>query len=634
MAVEVLKQFAVSFSALIDNNSFETAENRVTEASETFMSVTSALGAALLTGSFAMALRATADRFDALGDAASRMGNVTVEELDRIGYVAEMAGSDAQTAQASIENLSRSIGEAANGVGRGAQAFEKFGLSAKNSDGSVKSVSQVLEDVREKLDGLSEAEQSAMIQRLGMDRTMLEMLTSDTSDIEAEYEKRTALLGINADEVAEISGAFNDGIGRMSRSFNDVFTAIAVRIMPAVTDVFETFSKWILENGDKIIGVISPFVKAFEIAIRVVRNGLEVVLNLASSLGPIPALIAAIVAGIKAFNLVMSMSPIGRIVAGISALVSVINLLIDDFQIAMKGGKSFFSFWVPLVNVIRSVSSAIASVPEVISDAFETVERTITGAINTVTGAISGFFDYLGQSNALSDFTEAISNAFGFVESIVQTFSGTLQTLLGGVLALFTGNTELLSAAWNNLFDGMTGIVENFVSFFSNIFSGIGKTVRGVLDLFGFGDDETEKAQSENSLASSSSVEEAQGQSLFTQEEGSEKDSPAPVFNVKVQGDQSVQTQEPEQAKPQDPIKLEPLPPIVVKLEQGLNAASSMQQTSPVQAVAPSVINNQNTSNTQNTTNNRTLTQTINVSSAAEAKEIAVYSARVYGGAQ
>lgn len=616
MAVEILKQFAVSFSALVDNRSFSAAAEKVEDVSDTFMSVTSTLGAALVTGSFAMALRETADRFDALGDAASRMGNVTVEELDRIGYVAEMAGSDAQTAQTSIENLSRSIGEAANGVGRGAQAFEKFGLSAKNSDGSVKSVSQVLDDVRAKLEGLSEAEQSAMIQRLGIDRTMLEMLTSDTSDIEAEYEKRTALLGINADEVAEISGAFNDGIGRMSRSFNDVFTAIVVRIMPAVTDVFETFSRWILENGDKIIGVISPFVKVFEIAIRVVRSGVEVVLNLSSALGPIPALLAGIVGGLKAVRLVLAMSPIGKIVLGISTLVSVINLLIDDFQVAMKGGKSFFSFWVPFVNVIRSVSSAIASVPEVISDAFETVERTITGAINTVTGAISGFFDYLGQSNALSDFTEAISNAFGFVESIVQTFSGTLQTLLGGVLALFTGNTELLSAAWENLFDGMTGIVENFVSFFSNIFSGVGKTVKGVLNLFGFGGDESEdKSVSEADQVSESRV--TKETSVIREEQS-----------------QQSQAQEPTEANPQEPIKLEPLPPIVVKLEQGLNAASSMQQTSPVQAVAPSVINNQNTSNTQNTTNNRTLTQTINVSSAAEAKEIAVYSARVYGGAQ
>lgn len=526
MALEVLKQFAISFSGIVDKQSFNEAESAVDQVSDRFLSVTQMLGAALVTGSFAVALRDTANHFDALGDAATRMGNVTVEELDRIGYVAEMAGSDAQTAQASVENLSRSIGEAANGVGRGAMAFEKFGLSAKNSDGSVKSVTQVLEELRGKLDGLSESEQSAMIQRLGLDRTMLEMLTSDTSAIEAEYDKRTRMLGINADELAEMSGAFNDGIGRMSRTLNDLFTSIAVRIMPAVTELFETFSTWVLDNGDKIVGIISPFIKAFEVAIRVVRNGLELVLNLASSLGPIPAIIAAVAGAWKAWNVLVSMSPIGRIVAGITALISVINLLVNDFQVAMKGGKSFFSFWVPLVNVINSVSDAIEN-----------------------------FYSYLEDSGALQNFADLASNVFGFVTSLAKTWGGVLQTVFGGLVALFTGNTEMLKSAWNGLFEGMTGVVENFVSFFSNIFSGIGKTIKGVLNLFGFGDD----------------------------------------------------------------------------AESGLQAATAIKQTPATQAIAPSAVNNMTTTNTTNT---RNLSQTINVSSGAEAKAIAVETARVYGGAQ
>lgn len=511
MAIEVLKQFAISFKGLVDQQSFDKAETAVNQVSERFLSVTQMLGAALVTGSFAMALRETANRFDSLGDAATRMGNVTVEELDRFGFVAEMAGSDAQTAQASIEGLSRAIGEAANGVGRGAQAFEKFGLSARNSDGTVKSVSQVIDDLKGKLDGLSQAEQSAMIQRLGMDRTMLEVLTSDTTALEAEYNKRMELLGLNADELAEMSGAFNDGIGRMTRSLSDLFTSIAVRIMPAVTELFETFSRWVLDNGDKIVGVISPFVKAFEVAIRVVRNGLELVLNLASSLGPIPAIIASVAGAWKAWNVLVAMSPIGRIVAGITALVSVINLLIDDFQVAMKGGKSFFSFWVPLVNTINAVSDAIAN-----------------------------FYSYLENSGALQNFADACSSVFGFVESIVQSFGGVLQTVLGGAVALFTGNTEMLSAAWDNLFDGMKGVVENFVAFFSNIFGGISKVAKGLFNFF--------------------SSDEVEGQSNGKREQGN-------------------------------------------KIPDGLNAAVAVKNVPSTQAIAPSSIHNQTTTNTTNTRN-------------------------------
>lgn len=541
MAVEVIKQFAISFKGLVDQKSFDQAETAVNQVSDRLLSVTRMLGAALVTGSFAMALRETATRFDELGDAATRMGNVTVEELDRFGFVAEMAGSDAQTAQASIEGLSRAIGEAANGVGRGAQAFEKFGLSARNSDGTVKSVSQVIDDLRGKLDGLSQAEQSAMIQRLGMDRTMLEVLTSDTSALEAEYNKRMELLGLNADEVASVSAEFNDGIGRMSRSFNDLFTAIAVRIMPAVTDVFETFSRWIIENGDGILEVLSPFVTALEIAIRVVRNLVETVLDFASALGPVPALVAGIAAAWKTINVVFAMSPIGRVVTGITALISVIGLLKNDFEVAMKGGKSFFSFWVPLVDTINAVSDAI-----------------------------SNFYGYLENSGALQNFADTFSNVFGFIESVVQTWGGVLQTVLGGVVALFTGNTEMLSAAWNNLFDGMKGVVENFVAFFSNIFGGISKVAKGLFNFF----------------SSSEEVDEANN-------------------GKRGQGNKTI--------------------------PDGLNAAVAVKNVPSTQAIAPSSIHNQTTTNTTNT---RNLSQTINVSSSQEAKAIAVETARVYGGAQ
>lgn len=541
MAVEVIKQFAISFKGLVDQKSFDQAETSVNQVSDRFLSVTRMLGAALVTGSFAMALRETATRFDELGDAATRMGNVTVEELDRFGFVAEMAGSDAQTAQASIEGLSRAIGEAANGVGRGAQAFEKFGLSARNSDGTVKSVSQVIDDLRGKLDGLSQAEQSAMIQRLGMDRTMLEVLTSDTSALEAEYNKRMELLGLNADEVASISAEFNDGIGRMSRSFNDLFTAIAVRIMPAVTDVFETFSRWIIENGDGILEVLSPFVTALEVAIRVVRNLVETVLDFASALGPVPALVAGIAAAWKTINVVFAMSPIGRVVTAITALISVIGLLKNDFEVAMKGGKSFFSFWVPLVDTINAVSDAI-----------------------------SNFYGYLENSGALQNFADTFSNVFGFIESVVQTWGGVLQTVFGGVVALFTGNTEMLSAAWNNLFDGMKGVVENFVAFFSNIFGGISKVAKGLFNFF----------------SSSEEVDEANN-------------------GKRGQGNKTI--------------------------PDGLNAAVAVKNVPSTQAIAPSSIHNQTTTNTTNT---RNLSQTINVSSGQEAKAIAVETARVYGGAQ
>lgn len=131
--------------ALVDLASLSAAEKAVGSFSDKIVNLAKWAGAAIAAGSVAVAIQRTADKFNDLGDVVSRVGNATVKELDRLGYVAELTGSDANTATASFENLSRTIGEAAQGIGRGAQVFEKLGLSAKDAQGNVKTTTQVLE---------------------------------------------------------------------------------------------------------------------------------------------------------------------------------------------------------------------------------------------------------------------------------------------------------------------------------------------------------------------------------------------------------------------------------------------------------------------------------------------------------
>ncbi len=97
------------------------AEKAVGSFTDNVMGMAKMIGGVIAAGSVAMAIQRTADKFNDLGDVVSRVGNTTVEDLDRLGYVADLTGSDAATATASFENLSQTIGEAAQGIGRGAK---------------------------------------------------------------------------------------------------------------------------------------------------------------------------------------------------------------------------------------------------------------------------------------------------------------------------------------------------------------------------------------------------------------------------------------------------------------------------------------------------------------------------------
>jgi hypothetical protein len=110
-----------------------------------------------------------AEGIDELGDFAE-LEQVSVEALQEIGYAAQLNGSSLEALKGSVSGVNKTVGEAALGIGRGAQTFEKLGMSAKNADGSIKSFDQVLEEVAGKMEGLSRQEQIALAEKLGIDK--------------------------------------------------------------------------------------------------------------------------------------------------------------------------------------------------------------------------------------------------------------------------------------------------------------------------------------------------------------------------------------------------------------------------------------------------------------------------------
>ena len=330
--------------ALVDFASLSVAEKAVGSFSDKIVNLAKWAGAAIAAGSVAVAIQRTADKFNDLGDVVSRVGNATVKELDRLGYVAELTGSDANTATASFENLSRTIGEAAQGIGRGAQVFEKLGLSAKDAQGNVKTTTQVLDEIKVKIKDLSKAEQSAYIQRLGLDRSMIGMLTSDTTEIIDQYNKRTEALGINVDEAAELGAKYNDAIKVTKRGFDDIITAFVLRVLPSITTAIERVSKLIDENAGLIKSYVEPTAAAVSIGANLVTGFITGLGKMFQVLGKWPMYIGLVTAAWKLLNMVFKASPIGRIITAVMTVITVLGLLYDDFKGWQEGMDSLFDW--------------------------------------------------------------------------------------------------------------------------------------------------------------------------------------------------------------------------------------------------------------------------------------------------
>ena len=475
----------VRVNALVNLASFSAAEKAVGSFTDNVMGMAKMIGGVIAAGSVAMAIQRTADKFNDLGDVVSRVGNTTVEDLDRLGYVADLTGSDAATATASFENLSQTIGEAAQGIGRGAMVFQKLGLSAKDAQGNVKTTTQVLDEVKEKIKDLSKSEQSAYIQRLGLDKTLIGMLTSDTTEIVDQYNKRTEALGINVDEAAELGAKYNDAIKVTKRGFDDIITAFVLRVLPSITTAIERVSKLIDVNAGLIKSYVEPIAAAVSIGADLVTGFITGIGKLFKVLGKWPVYIGAVTIAWKLLNAVFKASPIGRIITLVMWLVTAIGLLIDDYETWKEGGKSFFDWSAAQVwfdNMSRIFDSLKTIVGNFFSaDWWKSKTETISNEMSLLGERIQGF---------LSDsWNNAITEASNKWDELKNTISQKAQGVYDGIISTFVGLSTWFGDLWKSIGDGAMTALTDIGKAFTQWWNDLINSVKN------FGKEATEKAE-------------------------------------------------------------------------------------------------------------------------------------------
>lgn len=493
----------VRVNALVNLASFSAAEKAVGSFTDNVMGMAKMIGGVIAAGSVAVAIQRTADKFNDLGDVVSRVGNTTVEDLDRLGYVADLTGSDAATATASFENLSQTIGEAAQGIGRGAVVFEKLGLSAKDAQGNVKTTTQVLDEIKVKIKDLSKAEQSAYIQRLGLDRSMIGMLTSDTTEIVDQYNKRTEALGINVDEAAELGAKYNDAIKITKRGFDDIITAFVLRVLPSITTAIERVSKLIDVNAGLIKSYVEPIAAAVSIGADLVTGFITGIGKLFKILGKWPVYIGAVTIAWKLLNAVFKASPIGRIITLVMGLVTAIGLLIDDYETWKEGGKSFFDWSAAQVwfdNMSRIFDGLKTIVGNFFSaDWWRAKWQTISKEWDIFCERLKAFFKE-SWDNVVNQSNEKIGEVIGCIASLPTkaakawddfktSSSQKAQEVYDGITSVFSGLGTWFSNIWTEIGDGAMKALTDIGKAFTQWWNDLINSVKN------FGKEATEKAE-------------------------------------------------------------------------------------------------------------------------------------------
>lgn len=450
-------------------------------------------------------------------DAIYQLHNVTGEASDyiyQLGKVAETSGSSVAAAENSIKGLSQVIGEAAVGKGRGAKAFELYGLSAKKANGEIKKSSEMLEEIRAKMVGMSQQEKIAMLSKLGIDESMIQVLMKSADEFREEMEKNAKLtLGVGTDEDTEKAAAFKDALADLAKILKAVGEFIALRLAPIITDMITKFKAWFIANNDLIKDGLSLFAGILGGILDGIFGLLDAIDYVISSTLGWRNLLLLLGATMLWLSRRMLMAFATNPFTWISLAIVGVLLLLDDFFTYMNGGESLFGdFWKPFVEAWQVASRWIEQAKIKINDFIEgfikgwqkanvslepikTAFSVLWTALDNLWGVLKRIFEAIfGTSKATANWGEAgeevgnlLASAFKIVLIVIEWIAGAvagLVTTFGFVFELVSniviGVFNAIGAVWDALVEGWTS--GDWLSAFSKMFQKLQNIVTGVWD--------------------------------------------------------------------------------------------------------------------------------------------------------
>jgi hypothetical protein len=437
MKGDVIKEFLVGLGFKVDQKSLTGFNDGISRVKQGLI----ALGGAAVIHAFT----SIAKEMDKLNDLSNRI-NTPVSEIEELGHAAKIMGSSAEAAQASLQGVAIQAGLAATGVGRSKMIFEKLGISVKDANGDLKSSTILMAEIADKIKDMDKGQQMAIMSRLGIDPTMIEVMTSDISGLRDEFRKLYTATGVDANEAAKQAGLFVDALDRTKAVFSVTFKAIVGKLLPGVTIGMDNFRRKLVQNMPNIIRALEPFMN---ILLKIANILSEVLLAVVSTMGAVIDIIRkvdestggwatrilAVAAAWKVLNVLFMRSPIG-ILLGLGVAFA---LLMDDLMTFKRGGETALDWtkFIQFANIVSDVFGVIWAVIKPVLGLFGSFLILLGDIANMLYGAFSGAFD----------------KVYGLVGKFIDKMEGAWKVIkgVGGSIADFFGDDKNVAVNVNRV---------------------------------------------------------------------------------------------------------------------------------------------------------------------------------------
>ena len=397
----------------------------------------------------------------------SRETGVALESIQELGYAASVNGSSLDAVSASVREMTKRIGEFEQlGTGPAKEVVENLGISFRDANGEIKAADQVMLELTDTMAGMSESERMNVLDKLGIDPSMIQLLSSTSEEVEG-LRARAQRLGVVTQEQGGAVASYNDSLTTLRFGMQGIQNMVAVGFAPMMGDLVDRFVNLLEANQDLIM------------------NGLnwlgEVVASTMGMLERMWPIFAAVAAGFAiakvaaiGFGGVMSII-LSPVVLWTAAILGAI-LIVDDLIVAFQGGESviadfFESFFgidirPALQAIVAVVKETVALVIEVFSPAVDAIKSMFKAVAAIIQGDFGAAWDHIGDAMA----------------SMVEFALGLFTTLAEGAGAIMEAVAGLMVEGFMIAFDKLAGAFQAWVDWVRGMFQDMLDGIMGMWD--------------------------------------------------------------------------------------------------------------------------------------------------------
>lgn len=439
--------------------------------------------AAVSGGDVAMASENAASALRQFGIDASDAGHVadvfaraaadTNAECNDMGYALKYAGTAAHTAGWSFESTAAAIGIMSNAGIKGEQAgttlrgaltrlmnptdamynkFQELGIAINNHDGSMKSLSEIIAELREKTKGLGDDQRNSALATIFGTNALSGMLAL----IDAGPEKLDSL----TKSLQNSDGAADE----MARTMQDNANSSIEQMMGALESAAIVIQKILAPSIRKVADAISGLVEKFVSAPESTQKLIVAIGLIVAAIGPLIFIIGSVIIWINRVKVALalmgtSMSgvilPVLGIVAAISALIAIGVLVYKNWdKIAAFGKQVWKNITMFVSDTANSIKKVWKSTGEWFNNLWKSIKEGADNVWTTIQEAPGKAADWI--KNKWTETKEFFSSIWdGIKEAASSAWEGIVNILAPYVIAI------------KNVFQPM-------IDFFTNLWSQIG----------------------------------------------------------------------------------------------------------------------------------------------------------------